>query len=242
MLKTMKTLTVDFHSHILPNIDDGSKSVEESVKMLQLEAQNGIKTVIATPHFYGDIDTDIDFINRRNDAANILKKGIPNGLNLPNIILGAEVLYFDGIENWEAIPNLAIEGTNYILIELPMTPLSNRTLNILASFKENTGYTPIIAHLDRYISAFRTYNLPKTLSEIDVLVQINADFFLKFPNSVRALNLIKKGYVQLLGSDCHNCDFRPPNIKKAINIIENKLGSAVVEDLVNFQNLVINNL
>lgn len=237
----MKTLTIDFHSHILPNVDDGSKSVEESLKMLQLEAQNGIETVIATPHFYGDVDTDVDFISRRNDAVNILKNSIPKDLNLPNIVLGAEVLYFDGIENWEAIPNLAIEGTKYILIELPMAPLSNRTLNALANFKENTGYTPIIAHLDRYISAFKTYNLPKTLSEIDVLVQINADFFLKFPNSARALSLVKKGYVQLLGSDCHNCTFRAPNMKKAVNIIKNKLGCTVIEDLVNFQNMVINN-
>ncbi len=235
----MNKLSVDFHTHILPHVDDGSASVSNTVKMLEMEYSMGIKTVVATPHFYADADTPDEFLFRRQAALEEIRSNIIDTSGLPKIILGAEVLYFDGIENWDILDKLAIEGTKYILIEMPGAPFSKRSLETLAKFKETTGYTPIIAHLDRYISLFKTFNLPQLLSEMDVLVQLNASSFLKFPNSVFALKLLKTGKIHLLGSDCHNLTSRLPNIDEAQRVITEKLGKQYINRLIEFENLIL---
>ncbi len=235
----MNKLSVDFHTHILPCVDDGSPSLSATVKMLEKQRDMGIKTVIATPHFYADADTPEEFFLRRQEAFEDVKANISDADGLPNIILGAEVLYFDGIENWDILDKLAIEGTKYILIEMQGAPFCKRSLETLAKFKEATGYIPIIAHLDRYISLFKTFNLPKILSEMDVLVQMNASAFLKFPDSAMALKLLKKGKIHLLGSDCHNLTSRLPNLDKAQEVIAEKLGKQSIERLIKFESLIL---
>lgn len=235
----MKKLKVDFHTHILPGIDDGSLSVEETIKMLRMQKDNGIEIVVATPHFYADSDTDITFLRRRDEALKIVNELIEKVDGLPKIIPGAEVLYFDGIENWDILPKLSIKGTNYILIEMPTAPFSKRSIEALSLFREKTGLTPIIAHIDRYISAFKTYSLPDILSQMDVLVQMNADFFLRFPNSLQALKLLKAEKIHLLGSDCHNTMERKPNLSSAQKVIFDKIGCSAINRLIKFENLVI---
>lgn len=235
----MNRLSVDFHTHILPGVDDGSSSVNESLTMIKAEQKSGISRIVATPHFYADLDTADDFFSRRAQAAANLSAAVSSIDNKPEIILGAEVLYFDGIEHWDILPQLAIQGTKYILIEFSCTPFSHKMIKTLSNFKRKTGYTPIVAHLDRYITAFKTYNLPETLSELDVLVQMNASFFTKFPNSLRAINLLKKGVVHLLGSDTHNTTTRPPNIGIAQDIILNKIGQDAISRLIEYENLIL---
>lgn len=237
----MNKLSVDFHTHILPSVDDGSNSVAKTVKMLELQRDMGIKTVVATPHFYADADTPDDFFARRQAAYQDIKANIRETDGLPKIILGAEVLYFDGIENWDILDKLAIEGTKYILIEMQEAPFSKRCLETLAKFKEITGYTPIIAHLDRYISLFKTFRLPKTLSEMDVFVQLNASSLLKFPDSLLAINLLKTDKIHLLGSDCHNLVSRAPNLDMAQRVIEEKLGKQYINRLIKIENLILGN-
>ncbi len=235
----MNRLSVDFHTHILPNIDDGSSSLTQTLEMLKTQYQMGIKTVVATPHFYPNADRPEDFLLRRQEAFENVRAAIDGSAEkLPEIILGAEVLYFDGIENWDILDSLAIEGTRYILIEMPVAPFSKRSIETLANFKEKTGYTPIIAHLDRYLTAFRTFKLPEILSEMDVLVQMNASYLLKFPN-FRAIKLLKNNMVHLLGSDCHNLTTRVPNLDRAQQVIIEKAGGQTLNRLVEFQNLVL---
>ncbi len=237
----MNKLSVDFHTHILHGIDDGSSSVSQTVKMLNAEYKMGIETVVATPHFYADVDTPEDFISRRQAAFEEIQEHNKNDNETPRIILGAEVLYFDGIENWDILDSLAIEGTQYILIEMPHTSFTEKRFNALALFKEKTGYTPIIAHLDRYITAFRTFNLPEILSDMDVLVQMNASSFLRFPDSFKAIKLLKDDKVHLLGSDCHNLTTRIPNLDKAQEVILKKAGEQTLNRLIKFQNLILGN-
>lgn len=234
----MSRLSVDFHTHILPAVDDGSASVSESIKMLKAERRMGIKTVVATPHFYADLDSAELFLSKRTAALEALKGAIACTPEMPKIVTGAEVLYFDGIEKWEILPELVIEGTKYILIEMPCTPFPRRSVETLANFKRKTGFMPIIAHLDRYISAFKTYKLPEVLSELDVLVQMNASFLLKFPNSVHGIKLLKSGKIHLLGSDCHNTTSRPPNLDKAERVILDKAGRQTINRLIELEHQI----
>lgn len=230
--------SVDFHTHILPSIDDGSSSITESIRMLKEEYRAGVKTVVLTPHFYPDVDNFEDFIDARKTAVEALKAAAKDE-ELPDLLVGAEVYYFNGIENWDILPKLAIEGTKYILIEMPHSHFSQKHLESLSTFKEKTGYTPIVAHLDRYITFWNTYGLPEKLAEMDLLVQVNASYFLRFPNKFQALKLLKEYKIHLLGSDCHNMTERKPNLSSAYDIIKQKLGEATLNRLSEYESLVL---
>ena len=110
-------MSVDFHSHILPGIDDGSASVQQSVEMLRMEAEQGIKYVVATPHFYPKHDTLEHFLARRTRAEARLREEMTKHTGLPEVSVGAEVYYFSGISESDAIRDLTIAGKKFILLE-----------------------------------------------------------------------------------------------------------------------------
>ena len=98
---------IDFHSHILPEIDDGSGSAAESLQMLEVSARQGVKLIAATPHFYAAESSPEQFLRRRAKSAGMLQKLL--GSALPQVLLGAEVCYFDGISRTEALEGLKLE-------------------------------------------------------------------------------------------------------------------------------------
>ena len=231
---------VDFHSHILPSIDDGSSSIHMSIEMLREEAKQEITTVILTPHFYPHRDRPEKFLERRSNAYKLLKEEASKQPHLPKLVLGAEVLYFNGIHHFEGLKDLAIEGTNYVLIEMPMPPWPKQMFHEIDSISSNLNLIPIIAHIDRYIKPFKTYGIPEKLEDIKCLVQANASFFEDKWTKSLALKLFKENKIHLLGSDCHNLDSRPPNMANALSRIENKLGQEAIADLFQYQDQVFN--
>ena len=226
---------VDFHSHILPGIDDGSKSVEQSAAMLQSEAAQGIRHVVATPHFYAQYDKPDAFLQKRAEAESLLRLEMEKHPDLPIVSVGAEVYYFSGIADSQILPKLAIADTNYILVEMPMAPWSERMYKDLESIWRKRDLIPIIAHVDRYIAPFRTYGIPKRLAELPVLVQANAEFFLRHSTKNMALRMLKQGNIHLLGSDCHNLKDRNPNLGEAVELIRQKLGTRVLGAVADYQ-------
>ena len=218
----------DFHSHILPGVDDGSKSVEESLEMLRAMAQQGITHVVATPHFYPQQDTPECFLKRRAEAEAALREAMAGEKDLPELSIGAEVYYFRGISDSEAIKALAVDKKRCILIEMPGLPWTEIMYRELENLYVKRGPIPVIAHLDRYIGPFRTHGIPKRLAALPVLVQANADFFLDRSTSAMALRMLKKGRIQLLGSDCHNMKSRKPNLGEALALIQRKLGQDAI--------------
>lgn len=225
----------DFHSHILPGIDDGSSSVEESLKLLEIEAEQGIKRVVATPHFYANHDSPERFLERRENAKALLEKALENRIDMPKIEIGAEVHFFRGISDSEFLPELTITNKRFILIEMPDSDWSESMYSELESIYYQRGITPIIAHMDRYISPFRTRKIPEKFSKMPVLVQANASFFLEGGlTSKLALKLLKEDKIQLLGSDCHNLTKRPPKLGLAAEVIRKKLGEEYLERIENY--------
>lgn len=225
----------DFHSHILPGIDDGSSSVEESLKLLEIEAEQGIKRVVATPHFYANHDSPERFLERRANAKALLEEALENRIDMPKIEIGAEVHFFRGISDSEFLPELTITNKRFILIEMPDSDWSESMYSELESIYYQRGITPIIAHMDRYISPFRTRKIPEKFSKMPVLVQANASFFLEGGlTSKLALKLLKEDKIQLLGSDCHNLTKRPPKLGLAAEVIRKKLGEEYLERIENY--------
>ena len=111
---------VDFHSHIIPGADHGSKSVEVSKKQLEIAANAGVKYIVATPHFYPNKDSVDNFIERRAKSYQKLCDACDGALN-PRVILGAEILLCRDIDRLPGLEKLVIEGTKILLVELPKT-------------------------------------------------------------------------------------------------------------------------
>lgn len=231
----MWTLT-DTHSHILPALDDGSASVEQSLAMLRMEREQGVRRVIATPHFYAQRDSLEDFLAARAAAEQRLRAAAREP-GLPELFVGAEVYFFRGMAESELLPRLTIQGGRCILIEMPPAPWPEEYYRELAAVRRR-GLVPIVAHIDRYLSPLRTYGIPQRLAELPVLVQANAEFFLQRRTAGLALRLLAADRIQLLGSDCHDPTVRPPRLGLAVRRIERKLGTAALERLLTYEQLL----
>lgn len=230
---------IDFHSHVLPGIDDGSKSVEQSLAMLKMESEQGIARVIATPHFYAHHDSPEHFLAARAAAQAALTQALPQSPRLPRVDVGAEVYYFHGISDTEILPALRMAGSNYVMIEMPMSPWTEGMLRELEEIRSKQALIPIVAHIDRYIAPLRTRRIPERLAELPVLVQANADFFLRRSTRPLALRLLRQGKIHLLGSDCHNLTDRAPNLGGAVDIIRKNLGKEAIDRIASFQQEVL---
>jgi protein-tyrosine phosphatase len=230
---------VDFHSHILPGVDDGSRSVEESLEMLRAEARQGIGTVVATPHFYANHDTPERFLRRRAAAWEMLQTAMAQEAGLPEIILGAEVYYFSGISDSDQLHRLTTGQKRYIMLEMPTVPWTQNMYQEMENIYTKHGITPIIAHIDRYISPLRHRQILDRLEDLPVLVQANSDFFLRPMTAPLALRMLKEKRIHLLGSDCHNCSTRKPELGRAIEKIEKHLGASALEHLRFYEETVL---
>ena len=225
-------MMIDFHSHILPGIDDGSRSVEESIRMLRAEAEQGIRKVIATPHFYAHHDSPERFLNRRKEAEKRLREAMEGYENMPEIEIGAEVYYFPGISESDVVNLLTIGQKRCILLEMPVSSWTPQMYKEIEAIRVKQGITPIIAHMDRYIAPFRTHGIPERLAELPVAVQVNASFFLRRSTASMAVRMLRRDQIHLLGSDCHNMDMRPPNLGPALQAIRRRLGDEAIDRIL----------
>jgi protein-tyrosine phosphatase len=203
--------------------------------MLRAEARQGIGTVVATPHFYANHDTPERFLNRRAAAWEKLQAAMANDPVLPEVILGAEVYYFAGISDSDALSRLTTGQNRYIMLEMPRAPWTQNMYREMENIYIKHGITPIIAHIDRYISPFRSRGIMERLEELPVLVQANSDFFLRPVTAPLALRLLKEKRIHLLGSDCHNNSTRRPELGRALTKIEKHLGLSAMEHLQRYE-------
>ena len=209
----------DFHSHVLPKMDDGAKSVEVASKMLLLSKEQGVTTVLATSHYYGKQRSPEDYLSARNNSYELLKPHIPEGVSVK---LGAEVYFSErSYVDFDKLMPLCIEGTNYLLIELPFVKNWEESLyQKLADLIAETGCAPVLAHVDRYAAFFAKPKRLLRFLEMGCLIQVNTDAFFEKSAKGFALALLKKGYVHALGTDMHDCDTRAPSYAKAKAVVE----------------------
>lgn len=215
---------IDFHSHVLPGIDDGSKNLEQSLEMLRRSAQQGVDQMIATPHFYAHHDDPERFLRRRAEAELRLREAMAGQEGLPELGIGAEVYYFNGIADSDALLELTINKKRYILLEMPMSSWTDRMYREIEGIWIKQGLMPIVAHLDRYVTPFHAWDILERLEDLPVLIQVNASFFIDSNTRRLALKMLKKGKIHLLGSDSHDLSDRAPNLGEALAIIQKKLG------------------
>lgn len=204
---------IDFHSHVLPGIDDGSQSVEESLRMLAASAGQGIAYMAATPHFDPSETSPERFLDRRERAAERLRAVWRP--ELPRLLLGAEVYYCGGISQAGEVEALRIEGTSLLLLEMPFQTWSDRMLAEIIALHDRPGCTVVLAHIERYLRLQKRPVWEKLL-DAGILMQSNASFFLRWNTRHRAVHMFDAGWIHLLGSDCHNMAERPPRVGEAL--------------------------
>lgn len=213
-------MVIDFHNHIIPQIDDGSQSVLQTRWMLQRQQQQ-VDAVVATPHFYADQDRIERFLARRQEGLDRMEEIKPWNVSL---YVGAEVLFFSGISQAMDIEKLCIEGTSLLLLEMPFMQWDDAMRKEIERLMQFRKLTVILAHIERYEGLQRKRRYFEEILRLPVIGQVNAGPFLKLGKRALSLKLLKSGKGQLLGSDCHNQSTRVPNLSEGRQVIERKLG------------------
>lgn len=219
---------IDFHSHILPGIDDGSRSYDETAKMLLEAKEVGFNKIVSTSHYAIDCFETPEY----------KRKELIDQLNLenrfPEIILGNEIfLTYNILELLKEFNASTINGTNYILFELPLRNHFMNLKDLIFKLQEN-NYRLILAHPERYGMIQRDFNLLHELKEIGVLFQSNYGSILGIYGLTekRILKkMLKEDLVDLFGSDVHRENTIYPKIPKAIQKISKYVSKERLEEL-----------
>lgn len=208
---------VDFHSHVLHNIDDGSHNAEESITMMKMSYSQGVDTMVFTSHFRLGEHKIGTFLKERRDRLDEIREALTDEDRkmIPKVVLGAEVEYIPGMNTWDFLPELCVSGTNHILTEMPFIPWSESVVKTIDDIALNSGLVPIIPHIDRYFHTFTKMEYIEHYYEMPVKIQMNA-IYLNSPKNIPYYEpLFKEKKIHLLGSDCHSCEWRPPDLGSA---------------------------
>ena len=230
---------IDFHSHVLPGIDDGAENSKMSIEMLTAAYESGVTTVVATPHCYIHDENSIPhFLSRRENSHKRLMQVIAEkNVKAPDIILGSEVRVTREMSKLPNLDKLCISGTNYILLEMPYSTWEDWMFEEVYRVTL-LGLRPIMAHLDRFISYEKHF---PNLFSMNILFQINASAFIEKGLRRKMLSLFSNDAAHVVGSDMHNTTTRPPNLPRAYDIIENKFGWEYVDFLKNNSERIVSN-
>jgi protein-tyrosine phosphatase len=213
---------VDIHSHILPGLDDGSKSIEESVAMLELAAQAGTTDIVATPHANQKYRFQPDAITAQiAELSGLLGGKI-------RIHRGADFhLYFENIEEAVANPTkFTINHKCYLLVEFAEF-LVGRTIDPILDRLQNAGLVPIITHPERNYVITRNIEQLRSWVSRGCLVQVTALSFLgRFGKHSKqfADELLMSGMIHFVASDAHDTRRRPPPLDEAYRYVASKAG------------------
>lgn len=216
----------DYHTHVLPCIDDGAKSIEESLQMLYESHKQGVDLCVATPHCTVHNNDDIgNFIAKRNASKKILTDAIKSEQKpCPKLLFGAEVNLDNDISRYPDINKLCIGDTNYMLIELDINYENKYDEWLYCLFQKEIK--PIIAHIDRY---FNWKSIVSALSDLDVIYQLNATSFFGFGGKKFIHEFMQYQKPVIIGSDMHGSKYRPTKMEKAYKKAKKILGNSAEE-------------
>ncbi|MBQ7817916.1 MAG: histidinol-phosphatase, partial [Oscillospiraceae bacterium] len=184
-------MLIDFHTHLLPTVDDGSQSVAESLEMLDALRLQKVDLVVATPHFYSNKAGLDDFLDQRGKAYNLLRAAQTD--LTPELLLGAEVSFFRGIGKADRITELCIAGTNALLIEMPFSQWGRSEISELHQVLDR-GIAPIIAHIERYFSFQKDLTALNEIINLPIFLQVNTEALLQRKTRKFVFKLIEHGF------------------------------------------------
>lgn len=216
---------VDIHCHILPGIDDGAENREESLKMLRMASEEGFTDIVATPHYRaGRFETTAGEIQQK--LHELRKAAIVERIPV-RIYAGSEIYYFEKAASFLREGRLCtMNGTSFVLVEFSPTVLFQTMRNAMEELL-GTGYSPILAHAERYSCLVKDMEKTLYLHETGVRIQINATSVTgesgtearRFTHS-----LMREDAVEYIGTDAHGSRHRRPEIRRCRKEITKEYG------------------
>lgn len=235
---------IDTHLHILPGIDDGPVTMEESVALARVLVLEGIHTAIATPH-YND-----QFPQRSaaevKERVNELQQEIDHRGILLRLFAGHEALIKPGlVDDIQAGRLATLNGSRYLLLELWSNTWLSETERVIFELRA-FGITPILAHTERYPVFQKDLERLASLRRQGVLIQITASSLVGMQGRTAqrlAEKLLKRGLVHCIASDAHGLNRRPPAIMQGLGRVVQVIGQAKTQQLIEeWPRMIINNV
>ncbi len=235
---------IDTHLHILPAVDDGPETMEESIALARVLVQEGIHTAIATPHYNDQFPqrSAAEIIEQVNELQQVLdRQGIPLRL-----FAGHEALIKPGLVDDIRTGRLAtLNGSRYLLLELWNSTWLPETERVIFELRA-CGITPILAHPERYRVFQKELERLASLLRQGVLVQITASSLVGMQGRTAqriAETLLKRGLVHCIASDAHGLHSRPPAIIKGLCQVVQVIGQVKAQQLIEgWPLMIINNV
>ncbi len=204
---------IDFHTHCLPGMDDGAADVAESIALLRDSLQQGVTTVVATPHFYPGEEKVSAFLERREAATQQLQQAIDADAVLAGnirLLTGAEVLVREGVSQLDLRP-LCLQNSDVVLLELPFVSPPVWLYEEIENIAFEQGLRVMLAHVDRYMTWYSSDKVSYLVDTPGLIVQLNGENIL----GRRSFRLLRRWLPQteriVLGSDMHNGTDRTQN-------------------------------
>ncbi len=235
---------IDIHSHVLFEIDDGAEDLKTSFQLCLDSYRNGCDDLVLTPHFF-EYDCVSDFVEERNEKLEILRKVLAEKKIPLRIHPGAELFLSNDIFEAENLDELTINGSRYMLCEMPLIPFDTRFITRWFDNLIDRGYTPILAHPERYYEVHNDYQILEDLIDRGVLFQVNLDSLIGLNGlqpQVLAVDLVEQGFAQFIASDAHDIEYRHTRLIEKLNELPDEITEEMVEQclIVNPQK-VLNN-
>ena len=219
---------VDIHSHVLPGVDDGAVSVDETIAMLRIAYDAGTRKIVATPHMFLDLFHNNDFVQIL-DRFEQLKSELESCQDAFPFLQDMHI--YSGAENFASQEFLAaleqgcvltLNGSRYLLVEFsPVLPFRH-FLSVIEKVVA-TGYTPVIAHPERYGAIQKDPLRVEQFEQMGCVIQVNADS-VRGGSGSRAKkcsrSLLQAGWVDVIASDGHRLRWRPPNLGGVLGRLE----------------------
>lgn len=224
---------IEIHTHILPNVDDGSKSLEMSIEMIEDMISNGVTSAIATPHHlnscgfnpWSSTDKKVEILNTEIKKHNLSFK----------VYTGQEIRIRDDLLN--RVKSGEIQGINnsrYLLLEFSFNSVPMYCRQIIYDLLSN-GYIPIIAHPERIKPIQDDINILKEFIDMGCFAQITASSITSAKKNVKNITFeqIEEGLISFISSDNHDINKRKCELKNALKTIDRLYGSDLKDYFIN---------
>lgn len=233
-MKEIGVLYTDIHSHILPGVDDGSQSLEESILMLEIAEKENIHKIILTPHQKPDRKcVSVEGIHKRlQQLQEELKQRQSNIMLYP----GSEIMFsHDAVERLLNGSICTLAGSHYVLVEFMPDEnwpyIRDGLYGLICS-----GYWPIVAHVERYMNVVKNLDRVQELIDMGCYIQINSGSLTGdwgFETKRICMKLVKNNLVHFIGTDAHKgTGTRVPKMMKCAAILKKKAGDHYAEELL----------
>jgi len=224
---------IDIHLHILPGVDDGPKTMEQTLQLARALVQEGIHTAIATPH-YNDEFPQRPAAEIRERVGEVQQELERYAIPL-RLFAGHEVLISPALlEDVQTGRVATLNGGRYLLLELWNSMWLPDTERIIFALR-TIGIIPVLAHVERYRAIQQDHSRLKALLQQGVIAQITASSLIGLQGrTIRrcAEALLKEGLIQCIASDAHGLHTRPPRVAEGLQCVARMLGRERVHQMV----------